>query len=573
MPSTNGHKKTALLYTRVSGDKQRDHGYSLSDQRRELEAWAAREGYDVLDLIEDGAWSGGDLARPGLDYVRDLVALGGVDAVVVLFRDRLARGVYAGLLAEEFAEYGCKLIALNAQLDNSPEGELHGGMLDIIAAWERKKIAERTRRGKLEKARQGKIIATMKPRYGFRYNEAKDGLVVYEPEMAVVEKIFRLAAEGFGPRAIQLRLYREGIPSPKGGKRWNRPVIKRMVLHDIYKPHTYEETVKLVSPEVAATLDPSKEYGIRWWNCLSQKIRQVAEPDGNGHRQYRKRVIATPRDREEWVAVPVPSYLPRSLVEQARASIVAHRPPERKHLARSWELRGLIRCECGASMGTHTNNSGRKLYYYYRCNRSGDYLRGGCIHKLVRAEAAEAAVWEFVSGVMKDPERIRIGMDTLIERRCNAMRCDPEREAKAWLDKLSEVDRKRSKYQDMAAEGLITFDELREKLAGLTETRETAERELQSLRGRQEEVEELERDRDALLASWSDAATEDLDALTSEQRNELYRRLRLEITPREEGYEVKGPFCTSEPLSFSRSLITAPTPPPTRSSSVGSSPR
>ncbi len=55
MPSTNGHKKTAILYTRVSGDKQRDHGYSLSDQRRELEAWAAKEGYDVLKVIEDGA--------------------------------------------------------------------------------------------------------------------------------------------------------------------------------------------------------------------------------------------------------------------------------------------------------------------------------------------------------------------------------------------------------------------------------------------------------------------------------------------------------------------------------------
>jgi DNA invertase Pin-like site-specific DNA recombinase len=77
MPGVNGHKKTALLYTRVSGDRQRDHGYSLSDQRRELEAWAAKEGYEVLDVVEDGAWSGGDLTRPGLDCVRDLVHGGG----------------------------------------------------------------------------------------------------------------------------------------------------------------------------------------------------------------------------------------------------------------------------------------------------------------------------------------------------------------------------------------------------------------------------------------------------------------------------------------------------------------
>jgi hypothetical protein len=46
----------------------------------------------------------------------------------------------------------------------------------------------------------------MKPPYRFRYNEARDGLIVHEPEMLVLGKIFRLAAEGLGTRAIQGRL-------------------------------------------------------------------------------------------------------------------------------------------------------------------------------------------------------------------------------------------------------------------------------------------------------------------------------------------------------------------------------
>src|SRR3712207_9051044 len=124
MHSTNGHDpKRAILYTRVSGDSQRDHGYSLADQRRELEGWAKTEGFEVLEVIEDGAWSGASLVRPGLDRVRERVRAGGVDAVVTLFRDRLARGAYAGLLAEECAQHGCRLIDLNAQVDDSPEGE------------------------------------------------------------------------------------------------------------------------------------------------------------------------------------------------------------------------------------------------------------------------------------------------------------------------------------------------------------------------------------------------------------------------------------------------------------------
>ena len=68
-----------------------------------------------------------------------------------------------------------------------------------------------------------------------------------------------------------------------------------------------------------------------------------------------------------------------------------------------------------------------------------------------------------------------------------------------WAKKLAEVDRKRSAYQDQQAEGLITLDELRTKLAALEETREVAIRELDVLRSRQEQIKQLEHDADALL--------------------------------------------------------------------------
>jgi hypothetical protein len=46
------------------------------------------------------------------------------------------------------------------------------------------------------------------------------------------------------------------------------------------------------------------------------------------------------------------------------------------------------------------------------------------------------------------------------------------------------VGRKRARYQKMAAEGLIEFEELRAQLAVLEDTRKTAERELRSLEQR-----------------------------------------------------------------------------------------
>ena len=86
---------------------------------------------------------------------------------------------------------------------------LTDGILDQLAKYERAKVAERTHRGPLQKAREGKVIREPKANYGFKYNDTEDGLLIHQPEMRIVEKIFRMAASGIGPNAMQTRLYAE----------------------------------------------------------------------------------------------------------------------------------------------------------------------------------------------------------------------------------------------------------------------------------------------------------------------------------------------------------------------------
>jgi DNA invertase Pin-like site-specific DNA recombinase len=107
-----------------------------------------------------------------MDLVRDLVAAGVTTLVVAQHRDRLARTpAYHYLLHLEFEEYGCKVRSLNDSGDDFPEGKLTDGILDQLAKFERAKTAERTRRSKLQKAREGKMLAVHGPPYGFKYNE------------------------------------------------------------------------------------------------------------------------------------------------------------------------------------------------------------------------------------------------------------------------------------------------------------------------------------------------------------------------------------------------------------------
>ena len=143
--------------------------------------------------------------------------------------------------------------------------------------------------------------------------------------------------------------------------------------------------------------------------------------------------------------------------------------------------------------------------------------------------------------MLKHPGRIRAGMDRLIAQERDGRHSDPEREAAVWAEKAAECARLRGAYQDQQAAGLMTLAELGSKLEELESTRQMAEAEIAALAAQEERVEELERDRDALIEFYAGAVPEALDQLDGEERNRIYRMLRLEITPQEDGsLDVRG---------------------------------
>lgn len=564
MPSTNGHgPERAILYARVSTQEQAEKGFSLAQQMEALRAYTAREGLEILEEITDPGESGASLERPGMDRVRELVAGGGVSFVLAQDRDRFAREpAYLYLLKTEFAGHGTKLQAFNDRGDDSPEGEFFDGVLDQLAKLERAKLTERSRRGKLQKVRQGKILAAApRPRYGFRYNVRRDGYKVDEETMPVVRRIFRLfGQEGASVHSVRDALEREGVPAPSGGRRWSRTTVRNIVRDDCYRPHTVRELENLINPDVVAGLDLSGGtlYGVSWWGKHRTSVKQVSESGPEG-RRYRRKRTAVLKPRDEWIGVPVPDAgISRETVDAARAGIKDNKSTSSAG-DRFWELSGgILACAgCGKSMTPEKrrrHSDADRWHIYYRC--SGRRGIEACTTRAgIRAQEAEAEVWEFVSGYLKDPDRIREGLDRMIEEERKGTRGDPEREAHAWLDKLADLDRKRSRFQDMAADGLISLDELRAKLAELEETRKVAEQELSNLEYRAQRIAQLERDKTELMESFSSAVPGRVESLTGEKRHRIYKRLRLRVAVGAGGEleEAQGIFvnrvCTSERTS------------------------
>lgn len=248
--------------------------------------------------------------------------------------------------------------------------------------------------------------------------------------------------------------------------------------------------------------------------------------------------------------------IPREWVDAAREAVKDNRVPSSAG-HRFWELSGGVFCcgGCGRRMFTNTVNPARG-HHYYRCpSRLHDGKEACAVSKNFRADNVEPMVWNFVSGLLRDPERVRVALDAMIERECKTLRGDPEREAKVWLDKLAKADEERRGYQRLAAKGLMTDGELSRALAELEETHETARRNLQSLSQRREKIVELERDKDALLDSYAGMVPEALDSLTPEERHQIYKMLRLRvIAGADTRIEATGAFsdvsiCTPETLS------------------------
>src|SRR5688572_25075934 len=160
----------AALYARVSTERQERY-QTIDGQLAALRAWAATGGHVVADehVFRDEGYSGSRLDRPGLDALRDAVRDGAIEIVAVLSPDRLARRyAYQVLLLEEFRRAGVEVAFLHHPISEDPSDQLLLQIQGAIAEYERAVLAERFRRGKLQKAKDGHLLSA-KPPYGYRY--------------------------------------------------------------------------------------------------------------------------------------------------------------------------------------------------------------------------------------------------------------------------------------------------------------------------------------------------------------------------------------------------------------------
>jgi site-specific DNA recombinase len=245
--------KRAALYARVSTEKQ-EREETVASQVDLLQQTAAAHSYDVLPgnvFIDDGI-SGTRFDRPALDRLRDLAAEGAFEVILVTAPDRLARRyAYQVVLVEEFIRDGCEVVFVHQSLGASPEEQMLLQMQGVFAEYERALIQERTRRGRLFAARQGRVNWGNPP-YGYTYVRktptTPQHLVINEAEAEIVRQIYRWCVEEhLSSYAIHRRLTAQGIPprkSPRG--QWAQSSVIEILRDSIYSGFTKSRSLSFL---------------------------------------------------------------------------------------------------------------------------------------------------------------------------------------------------------------------------------------------------------------------------------------------------------------------------------------
>ncbi|HJQ32936.1 MAG TPA: recombinase family protein [Pyrinomonadaceae bacterium] len=372
----NNGAKNALIYCRVSTQKQGEEGTSLDSQADACSQYAGKLGYRVGRVTKE-VYSGAELFdRPLLARDRADIRARMFQAVIVYAIDRLSRDIaHLAILSEEIERAGAKLIFVTEDLDNSAEGKLLQSVKAYVAEVERQKIRERTIRGKLGRLRSGKIHGLGPELYGYRRDKERGVRVVYEPEARIVQQIFHwIGMEAVGSQSVAKRLTERGIPSPWAAKGlgttsgWNATAVRNIVRNPSYKG----ETVQWVRRSVKRKMQPRPE---------SEHVRL---PSG-----------------------VTPAIVTPELWQSAQERLAVSKGDTTRNKSLPFLLRGHIVCAgCGTRM--YPMPIGRRDSYrrYYRCSSYVRRFTKGCGASAVPADRCEQWAWEEARRYLQNPNLI-----------------------------------------------------------------------------------------------------------------------------------------------------------------------
>jgi site-specific DNA recombinase len=423
----NDKRKHAVIYCRVSSEKQVKEGHGLQSQEKSCRNYAEYHGYEVMEVFYDEGISGGVFDRPALQKLFTLIR--GSDKKINVLVDsinRVARDIVIHRKIMELVKsLGAELIFTNMKLEDTAEGHMLESIMAVTAEYEREANKQRVLRMMKARIESGYWTFGFPPGYKFDEVPGHGRLLVRdEPKATIIIQ----AIEGYATRRF---LTQSDV----------RNFLQSKKFHHRGKPGVVHlEQVKRMLTQILYT---GKIEYLKWGVLLR-----------DGHHE------------------PLISYATYLKVQQRLKEKV--KEFANYDISKDSPLRGFLLCaKCGRPFtASWSKNHSGKRFPYYRCNTPGCEFKNKSInrntvhdefHQLLKLSKPNIKIQNLLKKIVKEQYDIRVKehSKSLNNNKKKAKELD------TIIDSL--VDRMSKCYED------LVIRRLEQKIANLERQRQLLE--------------------------------------------------------------------------------------------------
>lgn len=506
--------KKAAIYMRVSTAHQEEE-QTIDNQKMEI-LERVKKDTDVVLITDyeykDEGWSGAIIERPDLDRMRADAREGKFEVLYVYDRGRLSRKfVHQEIILEELRECGIECISLHDINGQTTEEVLMGSVMGIFHEYERVKITERMRIGKVRKVRENKKLLGYQPKYGYDYYrrikagpDARDGYFEINKQQAkVVKQIFEWIAAGVSKHEVKRKLFKMGVPPPKGKRdQWSGGTLDRMVTDTTYiGDHYYNKS------ESVPTKNPRNP---------ERKYRKITKGS-------RKR-----RPKEEWFHVAVPAIVSRDLYNKVQVQLEKNkRVNTRNNSVNNYLVAGLVECVCGKARTGDPVSNGSK---YYRCtDRLSKYpLARECHEAGINVPVFDALVWNNIKELLLNPNLV-------VEQAKRRQATSPlQSQLKSLHTKLKKQEDEQRRYDKAYGQGVMSERRYKDVMYELNQKREATVAEISALE------DEMTNQKPISIEQYFDETIKRVGNLSFTEKKAIIKRVVTKIVATKQEVKVWG---------------------------------
>ena len=438
--------------------KQKE-GETIESQIEVLREFAKNERYEIPEnwIFLDNGVSGSILQRPALDELRDMIRIESVEAILIHAPDRLSRNYpHQLLLLEEFRRHGVKVCFVkNPPLQgNNPEAIMMNHFQGIFAEYERALILDRSRRGRIHKAKLGEQSILPSVPFGYRKTKRERQTVVEieEKEAVIVKQIYKFYIyDHFSLNEISRKLGESGIRSPRGNSYWHRSTIVGILKNRAYiGAASYGKTEKC----------EGKSDKIRYYKsgiCIRAKCSKKVRSD------------------EEWFEISIPPIIGENDFELAQERISKNKELALRNTREPSLLQGLVICgECGCPFYKL-----RLSKPYYHCRSHNDARMQKCSNISVGQKELDELVYREIVNLLQNPSLIRQELQRR-EKECKDIE-EVKRQEISIKKELENLKRERERLLDAYQSGILDLKALSQRNQRLDKRRNEINNDLKAL--------------------------------------------------------------------------------------------